>query len=86
MIELLVLMVGAMPFIIGLLALRKMRKRNDTGSDDMPPPPDPQPPLPLLPSTPETRRSHRHRPVMTDRGPAPKARVAAPGWSHRVRC
>lgn len=56
MFETIVLLMGALPFIVGLYALRKIKDSDDEGSDDQPPPPDPEPPLPVLPPSPRSRR------------------------------
>ncbi len=68
MFETIVLLMGALPFIVGLYALRKIKNGNDEGTDDQPPPPDPEPPRPVLPPSPRLCRidpSFRAR----DRGP-----------------
>lgn len=68
MFETIVLLMGALPFIVGLYALRKIKNSNDEGTDDQPPPPDPEPPRPVLPPSPRLCRidpSLRAR----DRGP-----------------
>lgn len=86
MLEVLVLLVGAMPFLVGLYALRKIKKGNDEGSDDQPPPPDPEPPQPVLPPSPEQKR--KHEPVFRrkERGSVVNSRVRTPTWRRKVRC
>lgn len=86
MFEFLVLLVGAMPFLIGIYAVRIIKKSNDNGSDDQPPPPDPKPPLPVLPPSPEPRRLHRPLRERSSRGPVQHSRLGTPGWHHRVHC
>ena len=86
MFELIVLLAGAMPFLVGIFALRMIRKGKDEGSDDSPPPPDPRPPHPVMPPTPELRRRQRPMPHSISRTPARHARVQPSGWKHRVRC
>ena len=66
MLELTVLFISAMPFVLGLYALRVLERRRDDRSDD-PPPPQPDPPPPVLPPTPPPHA----RPVRTDREPSP---------------
>ncbi len=55
MFETIVLLMGALPFIVGLYALRRIKNGNDEGPDDQPPPPDPEPPKPVLPPSPRLR-------------------------------
>ena len=77
MFETIVLLMGALPFIVGLYALRKIKDSDDEGPDDQPPPPDPDPPLPVLPPSPRSRKmddSFR----AGDRGPARSLRRRAP--------
>lgn len=77
MFETIVLLMGALPFIVGLYALRKIKDSDDEGTDDQPPPPDPEPPLPVLPPSPRSRRmddSFR----AGDRGPARSLRGRVP--------
>ena len=52
MFETIVLLMGALPFLVGLYALRKIKNKDDEGADDQPPPPDPEPPRPVLPPSP----------------------------------
>ncbi|RMF53660.1 MAG: hypothetical protein D6746_15345 [Bacteroidetes bacterium] len=76
MFEILVLLIGAFPFLVGLYAIRMMRESDDDDADDPPPPPDPGPPMPVAPSTP---RRHRFRPSPPPvRGPVPGGRTPAP--------
>lgn len=84
MFELIVLLVGAMPFLVGLYALRKIKRIDDEGSDDQPPPPDPDPPRPVLPPAPKLKRVHR--PVLSprDRTPIVNSRVRTPSWRRTV--
>lgn len=86
MFEIAVLLVGAMPFLVGLYAIKMMKKSDDRGSDDPPPPPDPSPPRPVLPPAPEPRRVHAPMTSRASRGPVPHQQVRSPGWKHRVRC
>lgn len=86
MFEIMILLLGAMPFLVGLYAVRAIKKSDDNGSDDPPPPPDPQPPLPLLPPSPEPRQRRRPLRRRADRTPAAGGRVRMPAWSPRVRC
>ena len=86
MFEFIILLVGTVPFLVGMYAIRLMKKSNDKGSDDPPPPPDPIPPLPVLPPSPEPCRLHHHLPVRHSRGPATHMQVAAPRWGHRIHC
>lgn len=83
MYELLVLMVGAAPFLVGLYALKLMRDSNDNDADDLPPP-DPNPPTPVEPLPPRPRR--RHTPVFSpsDRTPIPHRHVPTPSRRPRV--
>ena len=77
--ELIVLFVGAAPFLIGYYAIRLIRNNGDEGSDDQPPPPDPDPPLPILPPSPRTRRSRTsYRPPRNRRGPLARRRAPVP--------
>lgn len=80
MFETIVLLMGALPFIVGLYALRKIKNGNDEGTDDQPPPPDPEPPRPVLPPSPRLCRvdpSLRAR----DRAPLPTGRTPAKRWA-----
>lgn len=86
MFEFIVLLIGAMPFLIGIYAIRMMKKSDDKGSDDPPPPPDPNPPLPVLPPSPEPKRVHRPLHSRLNHGPIHHSQIRAPKWGHRVRC
>ena len=68
MFETIVLLMGALPFIVGLYALRRIKNGKDEGPDDQPPPPDPEPPRPVLPPSPRLRRMDAS-PRAGDRGP-----------------
>lgn len=83
MLEVIVLFVGAVPFLVGLYALKKIKKGNDEGSDDQPPPPDPEPPRPVLPPSPELKRIH-HPIGRRDRGPVLNTRTRTPAWRRTV--
>ena len=84
MLEMIVLFVGAMPFLVGLYALRKIKRGNDEGSDDQPPPPDPEPPRPVLPPSPESKRFRM--PVRRgDRTPVLHTHTRTPSWRRTVR-
>ena len=85
MFELLVLLVGAAPFLIGFYAVQIIRKNDDEGSDDQPPPPDPEPPLPVLPPDPEAKRSPTTPPRSDDRGPIRHDPSPSPSWRTPVR-
>lgn len=85
MFEIIVLVIGAMPFLVGIYAIRMMKKSNDKGSDEPPPPPDPNPPLPILPPSPEPKRVQRRLYSRAGRGPVQHTRILVPHWSHRVR-
>jgi hypothetical protein len=84
MFELLILFAAAMPFVVGMFAMKKMKKRNDTGSDDQPPPPDPSPPLPVLPPAPELRTVKRTLRREPSRVAHRRDRVRVPAWKPRV--
>lgn len=86
MFEFIVLIIGAMPFLVGLYAIKMMKKNDNKGSDDQPPPPDPNPPLPVLPPSPEPRRVHRAVHPRAAHGPMQHTQVRAPKWTHKVRC
>lgn len=85
MFEIMILLLGAMPFLVGLYAVRVMKKSNDNGSDDPPPPPEPQPPLPLLPPSPEPRSRRRPLQRRADRMATASRHVRTPAWKPRVR-
>lgn len=84
MLEMIVLFVGAVPFLVGLYALKRIKKSNDEGSDDQPPPPDPEPPRPVLPPSPQLKR-FRHPVRRADRAPVLSARSGTPSWKRTVR-
>lgn len=86
MLEFLIIAMAAMPFLVGMIAIKKMKRRKDMGSDDQPPPPDPNPPLPVLPPSPEVRRSRKAFHREPNRGAQRHARVPLPAWTPRVRC
>ncbi len=86
MFEFIVLIIGAMPFLVGLYAIKMMKKNDNKGSDDQPPPPDPNPPHPVLPPSPEPRRVHRALHPRSSHGPVQHTQIRAPKWSHKVRC
>ena len=69
LLELLVLLCSALPLLVGLYAVRTLKKNNRSDSDDPPPPPAPEPPRPSLPVAP-TQRLRRP----SDRAPLPSAR------------
>jgi len=71
MIETLVLLMGALPFLVGLYALRRIKDSDDDGSDDQPPPPDPEPPTPVLPPSPR-HYSRSSTLAAGDRSPRPR--------------
>ena len=83
MLEVIVLFVGAVPFLVGLYALKRIKKSNDEGSDDQPPPPDPEPPRPVLPPSPQLKRIH-HPIARPDRGPVVSSRTRTPAWRRPV--
>jgi hypothetical protein len=98
MFETIVLLMGALPFIIGLYALRRIKNGNDEGPDDQPPPPDPEPPKPVLPPSPRLCRVDESLRAK-DRGPltgrsdrvrrrttAPLRQPRFPITSHRASC
>ncbi len=83
MFEIVVLLIGAFPFLVGLYAIKMMRHDDDDGDEDQPPPPDPGPPRPVVPTTPR-RRPHPHPPPF-DRRPVSHRRIRVPESSPRVR-
>lgn len=83
MLEMIVLFVGAVPFLVGLYALKRIKKSNDEGSDDPPPPPDPEPPRPVLPPSPQHKRL-RHPIGRRDRRPVVSTRTRTPSWRPAV--
>ena len=86
MFEFIVLIIGAMPFLVGLYAIKMMKKNDNKGSDDQPPPPDPNPPLPVLPPSPEPRRVHRPLQSRPVHAPVHHSQLRTPKWTHKVRC
>ncbi len=83
MFEIVVLLIGAFPFLVGLYAIKMMRHDDDDGDDDQPPPPDPGPPQPVVPRTPRRRRPP-HTPLF-DRRPVSHRRIRMPETPSRVR-
>ena len=65
LLQVVVVLAGIMPFVIGLYAWKYLRDNSDDGGDDPPPPPEPPSPEPVMP--PHIRRIH-------DRGPLPRGR------------
>lgn len=55
MFELVILLVGALPLVVGLYAIRMMRNSEGDDADDPPPPAPPQPPMPITPPSPYRR-------------------------------
>ena len=84
MFELMMILLGAMPFIIGLYAVRTIRKGNNRGSDDPPPPPDPAPPRPVLPPAPEPKRVHTPVQPRLQRSPLKRGHLRPTGWHRPV--
>lgn len=71
MMELVVLLMSAMPFLVGLYALRVLEnRRNDDGDD--PPPPDSGPDYPMDPFAPGPRRE---RPATPRNASGPRAPI-----------
>ncbi len=85
MFELIMIFLGAMPFLIGVYAIRTIRKGNNRGSDDPPPPPDPAPPRPVLPPAPEPKRIHNPIQSHLQRDPVKRGRLQMAGWRRTVR-
>lgn len=85
MFEILMVLLGATPFIIGLYAVRTMRKGNNRGSDDPPPPPDPAPPRPVLPPAPKPKRVHSPVQPRVQRSALKRGQLKASGWREPVR-
>ncbi len=83
MFEIVVLLIGAFPFLVGLYAIKMMRHDDDDGDDDQPPPPDPGPPRPVAPTTPRRRR-HSRAPAL-DRRPVARRRLHVPEATPGVR-
>ncbi len=83
MFEIVVLLIGAFPFLVGLYAIKMMRHNDDDGEDDQPPPPDPGPPRPTAPPTPRRRR-HALSPAL-DRHPVSRRSIRTPETSPRIR-
>ncbi len=65
LLQVIVVLAGVMPFVIGLYAWKYLRDNSDDGGDDPPPPPEPPAPEPVSPPL------VRH---IRDRGPVPRAR------------
>ncbi|QXD15098.1 hypothetical protein GQ464_017090 [Rhodocaloribacter litoris] len=82
MFEIVVLLIGAFPFLVGLYAIKMMRQSDDDDADDQPPPPDPGPPLPVSPQTP--RRHDRLRPAAPDREAVAHRRLTTPARHPRI--
>ena len=61
MLEFLVLVIGALPLIVGLFAAHVIRNSGGSGGTDEPPPPEPPPAPPCAPRSPAPR-SRRWRP------------------------
>ncbi|MEM1128422.1 MAG: hypothetical protein AAGI71_17385 [Bacteroidota bacterium] len=55
MFEVIILLIGSLPFLVGLYALHMLRSDDHTDRDE-PPPPDPLPPQPQAPLPPVPRR------------------------------
>jgi hypothetical protein len=70
MLGLLVLLVGLMPFVLGLVAWRLLGRQGGTPSDDPPPPPPPSDPEPTAPTRPQ--RCRDRVPVRRTRTPRPR--------------
>jgi hypothetical protein len=85
MFEFMMIFLGAMPFIIGLYAIRTIRKGNNRGSDDPPPPPDPAPPRPVLPPAPEPRRVHTPVRPRLQRSAVKHGTLRTTDWRKTVR-
>ena len=86
MFELIMIFLGAMPFLVGVYAIRSIRKGNNRGSDDPPPPPDPAPPTPVLPPAPEPKRIRdRVAPPRMQRDTMRRGRLQTAGWRRTVR-
>jgi hypothetical protein len=82
MFELVILLVGVLPLVVGLYAIRMMRNSEGDDADDPPPPAPPQPPIPITPPSPR----HRCTPVglHPDHPPAPRHALRSPGRPSRV--
>ena len=86
MFEILIVTLGAMPLLIGVFAIRAIRKSNDRGSDDPPPPPDPAPPRPVLPPSPEPKRVHMPARWRSERTSIQHGRLSHRTWKAGIRC
>lgn len=85
MFEFLMICIGTMPFLIGVYAIRSIRKGNNRGSDDPPPPPDPAPPRPVLPPAPEPKRVHNPVRPRVHRSAMKRSQLQTAGWRRTVR-
>lgn len=85
MFEIVILLVGALPFVVGLYAIKIIRDSEMGDGDDQPPPPDPEPPAPILPPTPEPRRLQKPLRVFEDHRPVRRQRTSTPRWPQRVK-
>lgn len=84
MFEIVIMLVGALPFLVGLYAIKLIRDHGMGDSDDPPPPPDPEPPAPSLPPTPRPRHRKRPAPSFHDHRPVPHHRLSSPRWPQRI--
>lgn len=85
MFEIVILLVGALPFIVGLYAIKIIRDSEMGDGDDPPPPPDPEPPTPILPPTPEPRRLKKPSFAFDDHRPVRRQHFSSPHWHRRVK-
>lgn len=84
MLELIVMLMSAVPFLLGLYVLRLLDRPHGDDSDDLPPPdPGPQPPADPSPSGLHTDRTRQ----ANDRPPRdvrpPHVRHRSPSTTHR---
>lgn len=90
MIEIAVFVLSALPFVLGLYALRMLEEGRDDDPDDPPPPDVEPPPVSPSPHTPHRRIPDDDRSPTADRPPRPSSqpapqRVRRPSPSSRTR-